>query len=74
MSFHDLACLPSKSSVYTSFHIDINCGRGESLMGATRLDTVVGVSMGMLPVKCFCSIKSFLCQSNFMEIIILSQS
>ena len=33
----------------------------------------VGVSKGMLPVKYFCSNKAtFLCQSNFMEIVRLS--
>ena len=44
-------------------------------MATTCLKTVVGVSKGMLPVKYFCLIRaSFLCQLNFMEIIVLSQS
>ena len=35
----------------------------------------LGVGKGMLPVKYFCSNKaSFLCQSNLMDVITLSQS
>ena len=41
--------LPSRGSFSTTFHK--NCVRGESLGTITCLETVVGVSKGMLPVK-----------------------
>ena len=54
--------------------LPVNCGKGKSLGTTTCLKAVVGVSKGILPVKYFRSIKaSFLCQSNFVDIIRLSQ-
>ena len=49
MDFQDVAFLP----FYTTFLK--HCGRGEVLGTATCLNTVVGVSNGMLTVKYFCS-------------------
>ena len=72
MGLQDGAFLPSQNSFSTTFLR--NCGRGENLETTTCLKTVVDVSKGMFLVKYFCSSKdSFLCPSNSMEIIRLSQ-
>ena len=56
MGFHDVEFLPSSASFFTTFLK--NCGSSESLRTATCLNTVVGVSKGMLPVKYFFCTKS----------------
>ena len=61
MGFQDVALLPSRASFYTTFLK--HCGRG--LGTATCLKTVVGVAVGMLPVKCFRSNISSYCVSLF---------
>ena len=55
MGFHDVAFLSSQACFSTTFLK--NCGRGEGHRTTTCLKTVVGVSMGMLPVEYFCSNK-----------------
>ena len=72
MGFQDVAFLPSRDSVYTTFHK--NCGRGESLGTATYLSSVVGGKQGHAPCKIFLFQQFlFLCQSNLFKIMRLSQ-
>ena len=71
LSEHSVCCLPEP--MFTLDHF-VNCDEGEDLGLATYLKAVVGVSEDMYPVKYVCSGKaSSLCQSNFMEIMRLSQ-
>ena len=58
MSFHGVAFLLTHASFFTTFLI--NCDRGESLVTATCLKTVVE---GMLPVRYFCFNKASFCVS-----------
>ena len=58
MSVQDTAFLLPEAFTSTTFLK--HCGRGESLGTTTCLITVVGVSKGMLPVKYFSFLKSFL--------------
>ena len=69
MGFQDVAFLPSKASLPTTFHT--NCGRGESLRTTTCPKTVVGGKQGRGPCNnTFAPTRSlFVCQSNFMETI-----
>ena len=49
MGFQDVVFLPSRDS-FSIIFLE-NCCRGESLVTTTCLNTVVGVSKSMLPVK-----------------------
>ena len=73
MGFLDVVFLPSGDCLYVTFLK--HCSRGYGIGTGICLRTVVDGKQGMLPVEYFCSNKSsFLCQSNFMEIIRLSHS
>ena len=73
MSFLEAAFLPAGASFSTTFLKDY--GRGEGLRATTCLRTVVGLRQRHPPCKILLlQQSSFLCQSNFMEIIRLSQS
>ena len=62
MALQGVAFLPSRATFYTTFlH---NCGRGESLKTTTCPKTVVGVSKGMMSVKCLRSNKASFCVSG----------
>ena len=65
MDFQDLEFLPSGDSFYTSFHK--NCCRGKILGQPHILELLMVASKGMFPVS------YFLCYSNFIEVITLSQ-
>ena len=72
MGFQDVAFLPPEI-VFPPHFLKIVVEVGAS--GAPHvLGVWLGISKDMLPVKYFCSTKSLLCQSNFMEIIWLMQS
>ena len=61
MGYHDAEFLPFRDSSYTTFHK--YCGRGEILGTTICLETVVGVSKSMLPVRHVCSNKASSCVS-----------
>ena len=73
MDFQDVAFLPSRASFSVTFLND--CGGGGGLGTTTYLKTVLGVSMGMPPVKYFSSsVTSFMLMLNVLEVIGLPQS
>ena len=56
MGLQDVAILPARACFSDTF--PKNCGRGESFVNTTCLNTVVWEGKGMLPVKYFCSNKA----------------
>ena len=61
MGFQDVAFLPNRASLYTTFLN--NYGIGYDLRTATCLETVVLISKGMLPAKYLSSNKASFCVS-----------
>ena len=72
MDFHGVAFMLSRASFSSTFPKD--CGRGEGLWATTCLKTVVRGKCGHASCNILFSIEPlFLCQSNVMEMIRLTE-